>query len=675
MSRPPSKKRMLVLKLISILLPFGLLCLLEAGLRVFHYGSNLDLFIEYPGNKDFLVLNPDASKKYFTDQQIATTGNIEPFKKKKDGNTLRIFVLGESTTIGYPYFHNGSFHRWLQYRLMHEFPDRNFEIINLSLTAVNSYTVAGFAKEVVHYEPDAVLIYTGHNEYYGALGVGSTDKLGNNPALVNALLGLRELRLVQLLTNAYERIRGWFGSHGADSGRTRMEMMVGEQQIPYGSKLYTRGIEQFRTNMDKTLALFHEHRIPVFISDVVSNEKDIRPFISVEVDSTRYPGFAKNYALGAKELEMKDSTAAYAAFIAAERAFDGHALCDYYLGRLAYARGDFQQAGTWLCRARDLDELRFRAPAAIDSVIVGLSGKYDNTHLVETKAAFDAHSPHLIPGNELILEHVHPNLAGYALLSEVFYQAMKRQGLFSVPDEKEMSFSQLLQDMPVTKVDSLAGMYRVHKLKMSWPFTLAENHDSVIVGTQEEELAYSLAFKQLSWSEVMDQLYNYYMDNRDLPDGARLMEGLVLEHPMDYRYSEKTAMLYGQMGNYGQSVFYFRKSFSLQPSFEKAKDLFVLLLKLDRPGEALPYLDWAIQNNPSGQDLQLVKQYVVVVISLKKNLAADSTNLPLLNEIADKYRKMGNHDGSLKYNMKVLGIDPKNKEALDLAARLKLMPG
>ncbi|HZE84949.1 MAG TPA: hypothetical protein VE035_11620, partial [Puia sp.] len=121
-------------RLIGILIPFLLIFILEVLLRIFHYGDDLSLFMEYPADKTYLVMNPAASKKYFTHQANATTGNIEPFKKEKDGNTLRIFVLGESTTIGYPYFHNGSFHRWLQYRLMHEFPDKNFEIINTSLT-------------------------------------------------------------------------------------------------------------------------------------------------------------------------------------------------------------------------------------------------------------------------------------------------------------------------------------------------------------------------------------------------------------------------------------------------------------------------------------------------------------------------------------------------------------
>ena len=87
------------------------------------------------------------------------------------------------------------------------FPDRQFEIINLSLTAVNSYTVLGFARELVRYKPDAVLIYTGHNEFYGTLGVGSSSRIGNSTYVNRLMLQLRQLRLVQWLTNTYEGIK------------------------------------------------------------------------------------------------------------------------------------------------------------------------------------------------------------------------------------------------------------------------------------------------------------------------------------------------------------------------------------------------------------------------------------------------------------------------------------
>ena len=270
-SRRLPAARLWLFRAIATGLPFLFLVILELTLRLFHYGYDTSLFIESPGNKDYLVFNPDAGKKYFTDQLNATTGNREPFRKVKETGTLRIFVLGESTTIGYPYFHNGSFHRWLQYRLLRSFPDKKLEIVNISLTAVNSYTVLGFAREAVHYEPDAILIYTGHNEYYGALGVGSTNRLGSSPWLVNTLLWLRQSRVIQLLTQVCGKIAVVFSSGASKAGKTRMELMVADQQIAYDSPLFTRGIRQFETNMDETLDIFHRHGIPVFFSNLVSN--------------------------------------------------------------------------------------------------------------------------------------------------------------------------------------------------------------------------------------------------------------------------------------------------------------------------------------------------------------------------------------------------------------------
>jgi tetratricopeptide (TPR) repeat protein len=678
-AKAPSKKRVLLFKLISILIPFLLIFLLEVALRIFHYGNDLSLFMEYPADKGYLVMNPAASKKYFTHQANATTGNIEPFKKEKDGNTLRIFVLGESTTIGYPYFHNGSFHRWLEYRLMHEYPDKNFEIINVSLTAVNSYTVLGFAKEVAGYQPDAILIYTGHNEYYGALGVGSTDRIGGNPAMVRLLLSLRELRFTQLLTNAYEKIVGWFSSHEKNSGKTRMEAMVGEQQIPYQSKLYERGIGQFRSNMEATLDLFNRRHIPVFISDLVSNEKDLWPFISIAADSVRFPEFIKDYELGLKSFADKDTGAAARWFGQANGIYNGHARCNFYLGRLAWQRGDSVEARLFFSRARELDALRFRAPDSINTVIAELCKKYDNTHLVDTRAAFEGGSGQGIIGDELILEHVHPNLAGYALMSDVFYKEMKKAGLFPAGKGEEMGLQQLLHDMPVTKMDSLAAAYRVANLKRSWPFTqpgggagsAAARDTAGVTGSMEATMAERLTVKQESWEGAMGALYDYYIGTKDLVNAGRIVEGLVLEHPTEAAYYEKAANVYGQLGHYENTAFYFRRAFALAPSFDKARNLFVIYLKLDRPSDAVPYLDWAIANNVSGMQLGPVKQFVGEVIQLQKGLGRDSTNLSVLNQIAGKYFQMGNTEGGFRYMDKILKLDPKNKEALSMQAMYK----
>jgi lysophospholipase L1-like esterase len=616
--------RLWLFRAIAIALAFLLLVVLELSLRLFHYGYDTSLFIEAPGNKDYLVFNPDASKRYFTDQLNATTGNREPFRKVKEAGTLRIFVLGESTTIGYPYFHNGSFHRWLQYRYMRSFPDKKLEIVNLSLTAVNSYTVLGFAREAVQYQPDAILIYTGHNEYYGALGVGSTNRLGGSLWLVNALLRLRQLRVVQLLTQVCGKIAGVFSSGASKTGKTRMELMVADQQITYGSPLFDRGIRQFETNMDETLDICHRHGIPVFISNLVSNLKDQRPFISVP------PG---------------DPAADSAS-----------ALYDYTLGGRAWVLGDFAAAKQDYTRAKEMDALRFRAPERLNEIIAGYCRKYDNVHLVDTRAAFEAASDHGIIGKRLLLEHVHPNLTGYALLSDAFYRSLQQQGIIPEAGGKEMDFRQLLAEMPLTRVDSLAGAYKIANLENNWPFSDSNRYagpptrDALRLSTEEEDLAYAVAFEHLSWEEAMRQLYDYYSKTEDWVKAATVMEALCLEHPSEAAWYEKTAMLYGKLDESDKAILYFGQAFSREPSFERAHYLFALCLRSDRPGDAMPYLDYAIANNEAGMNLQPVRDATVEIMRMERQLSKDSANVALISTISRLYLQMGNKPAALKYS-------------------------
>jgi len=671
-SKGASKKRIILFKGISIILvPLLILFLLELFLRLFNYGNSYSLFIEYKGDKDYLVFNPDASKKFFTEEQIATKGNSEIFKKKKDSNTIRIFVLGESTTIGYPYFHNGSFHRWLQYRLTHTYPDKNFEIINLSLTAVNSYTVLGFAKEVVNYEPDAVLIYTGHNEFYGAMGAASTQNLGSNPHLINFILGLRNLRLAQLIINIYEGLKKSFGTTGLQPGGDRMQLMVAKQEIPYHSDLYEKGATQFRDNMDQLMNLFSNRHIPLFVSNLVSNEKDLKPFISFKPDSIKLPGFKTAFDIGLKAFENNDLNSADTWFKKADEIYSSSALCNYYLGELAYKQSDFVNAKKYFLKAKDLDGLRFRAPEKFNEILATLCGKYPNTHLVDTRAAFENDADHHIIGDELTVDHVHPDLRGYAIMSDVFYEAIEKYQVVPAANESDMTFKTLLQKKPQNLVDSLAGVYRVLNLKKRWPYNDPHATDAIKIESKEATLAYKLVFQNIKWDNIMDELYEYYLNNHELLKARNVLENLSLEYPMDPGLYERIAMLSGEMNDTENVIFNFRKSFNLAPSFNKARYLFVSYLKMDKPQEAMPFIDYAISNNSSGFDLSPIKNNTEQIIQLQQQYLRDTTNVPVLSQIANSYSGMGNKEAAAKYAAKTLKSDPENKVALLIIGQSK----
>jgi lysophospholipase L1-like esterase len=612
------------------LLPFALLLLLEGLLRVVGYGQDYALFVDAPDHPGYRMMSPNVSEKYFATPENATLGNQELFLADKDSSTFRIFVLGASTGLGYPYLHNGSFHRWLHYRLMHAVPEVNFEIINLSLTAVTTYTLLDFGQQLVDYEPDAVLVYAGHNEYYGTLGVGSTSRLGNNPTLVRAMIGLRDFRLVQLIGNAVNGLRRSLA--GAPDLRTNlMQRLAAEQAIPLGSDLYERGVTQYEINLNDLLEVLDRRQVPVLLSNLVSNEKDLPPFVS-------------------------DRTAGEAS-----------AAAQFEQGQRAYAQKKFAEAKTHFVQAKERDQLRFRAPEAMNAVVQRLADRYANVTLVDAQEVFAAHSPHGIFGQETLLEHVHPNLYGYALLSEAFYQALRRTGLVEVPEQSALSLEALQRQMPITAVDSLRGAYETMILKEGWPFN--EPMPPIEEGekTVEEALAGRLVVQQITWDEAMQQLLRHYVQTEQRTEAMRVAEALVLEHSQDARVYQQAGTLAQQAQAEGKGLLYLKRAFALSPTLEVAQTLFVALLKRDQPEAALPYLDYAVQTHGKFAELRSFAQNIV---RLKQIYAQDTNQHELALRVAAAYLRFANATAARPYVNQALAADPTNPTARELRAKI-----
>ncbi|WAC14068.1 hypothetical protein [Dyadobacter pollutisoli] len=626
-------RRLLIFKILSVLSPLLVLALLEAGLRLFGYGHNLDLFIKDPARKGYLVMNQHASEKYFARQQNATIGNFEPFPEKKAPGTFRIFVLGESTTIGYPYMNNGSFHRWLQYRLLHTFPEKDFEVINLSLTAVNSHTVLDFAKNVVNYEPDAVMVYTGHNEYYGALGAASAGFLGRSPFMVRMLIWLREFRLVQLFSALTSSISDLFSGEKIDLRENLMKRMAADQQVPLGSDIYRVGIEQFTSNMDALCRLMGERKVPLLVSNLVSNEKDLKPLVSL-------PGGP-----------------------------DISADLHFRTGNELYADRKFVEAKQEYIRAKELDVLRFRAPEEMNKVLAKVAARYNGVTLVDTKGLFEKHSTQGILGKETLLEHVHPNLFGYALLSESFYQAMEKADL--VPARRRMSLEELRKRMPITGVDSLKGAYEIMILKEGWPFNVPMPADEKREKTIEEQLAGAMVVKQITWKEAMARLQNHYAALHDTASVLRVVEALSLDNPLDITFYDQAGKLSLALHEDEKAVVYWSKAFRKEQSFERARQLFITFLKLDRPEKALPYIQYAAANNTSRFNLSELQNFVEQQLALKGMFEKDTANIMLSNRLAAGYLQFANAAAAGKYVSRSLKLDPDNATALKMQEQIK----
>ncbi len=340
---------------VLIAIPFVFIISLEVLLRYFDYGYDFRYFkqaSEYYSDKYFA--NTDLPRKYFFN--IKATPSVVPdgFDIEKKNNAFRIFVLGESSAAGWPYVPNASFPRHIKRKLELLYPENTIEVINLGISAINSYTLRDLSFGVAEMHPDLVLIYTGHNEYYGALGVGSSVNIGYSRSLVNTYLTLRNFRTTQFLQNLISGVIGIFNSADSknnDRKETLMSRMIGESLIPYNSDMFNNGIDQFKGNMDDILKLFSDKNIPVVIGNLTFNAKDQKPFVSVKSE--------KN--LSADEIYL-------------------NAQKEYQLGNFEIAKQLFNQA-------KEFDALRFRAPQKINDAIYDLAKKY-NLSVVNIDSVF-----------------------------------------------------------------------------------------------------------------------------------------------------------------------------------------------------------------------------------------------------------------------------------------------
>ena len=101
------------------------------------------------------------------------------------------------------------------------------------------------------------------------------------------------------------------------------------------------------------------------------------------------------------------------------------AAADYFaLGQVLESQGDYPRARQAYLAAKDRDQLRFRAPETFNSVIREVAAQY-GARVVEVQARLLQAAEHGIIGDDLMLEHLHPNLEGYFLLADAYYEALR----------------------------------------------------------------------------------------------------------------------------------------------------------------------------------------------------------------------------------------------------------
>ncbi|MFN0150936.1 MAG: hypothetical protein ACKVU1_09555 [bacterium] len=107
----------------------------------------------------------DGLDLYRTSPNRLEQFNTQAFPAHKAPGTVRIFTIGGSTTFGEPWGHQGSYSHFLESALSTRFPDRLFEVINAGGKGYGSTANLETVREALGYEPDAFVLFVGHNEF------------------------------------------------------------------------------------------------------------------------------------------------------------------------------------------------------------------------------------------------------------------------------------------------------------------------------------------------------------------------------------------------------------------------------------------------------------------------------------------------------------------------------
>lgn len=504
-SVPVRRSRILYFRIILVLFPLLVLFFLETALRVVAYGGNMALFVTTSpsfADKEYFVINPRVAARYFPGGYFMPEPTSDGFLRDKPADGYRIFVLGESTAAGWPYPNNVMFTRGLKRKLAQTFPGKQIEVVNLGIAAINSFTLLDFIDEVLEQRPDAILIYAGHNEFYGALGAASTVSLGQSNAWARLYLSLQHFKVFVLLRDTVNRAMPLIRRPASPSARdknfpTLMGQVIGEEQIPLGSATYERGKIQFRENLDALLSKIKAAGVAVIVSELVSNVHDQPPFFS----------------------ERNTSSPAAEAFRHARR-LEAE-------GRLDAARAEYYQA-------KDLDGLRFRAPEEFNAIIHALAKKH-GVPVVPMKSYFEAASPNRLIGNALMLEHLHPNARGYQLMGRAFFDTMREHRLVQ---EAWDTKGEPAQDVAgFSDLDVAIGKIRILHLTDHWPFK-AESESSNAVRryvpeTKAEEIAKDHVLNKFGLPAAHVRMAEYYARRGEEESSLREFWALINSAPLD----------------------------------------------------------------------------------------------------------------------------------------------
>jgi lysophospholipase L1-like esterase len=385
----------------------------------------------------------------------------ESFSVVKPRNEFRIFVFGGSTVAGEPFSSETAFPNWLELALCAADSRYDWNVVNCGGISYASYRLVPILKECLGYEPDLIILSTGHNEF---LEDRTYRDLKQMPAVVVAACrGAARLRTFTLLQAAVNRLKG----HAAREESARQTILPDEVDARldhagglasyHRDEAWARGIaEHFRYNLRRIVAMTRAAEVPLLLIQETSNLADCPPFKSEHTAglSATELQHCRELVDASRSLLRIDVPEAANLLEQALELDSEHALTWFELGKCYETLREFDTARSAFLRARDLDICPLRMTTPLEEALREVATE-TLTPLVDAHQLLEQRTAEKILGDFWLVDHVHPSVAGHQAIAVAILKEMAREGEVEPVEESEARWQAAFQ----THLASLPPIY------------------------------------------------------------------------------------------------------------------------------------------------------------------------------------------------------------------------
>ncbi len=542
----------------------------------------------------------------------------QSFRVDKPENGFRIFSLGGSSSYGYPWGAEVAFTEILGELIALEHPNLEVEAVNASGISYAMHRLNIVADELLKYDPDLFVIYSGHNEFIEPAFFESLKTRGTARAGLEYLLA--HSRIYSLARSVVDRVRDKESTDGVAMER---EVRRDQTQI-YTPEEKKEIVALFRRRLTRLVTIAQAAGVRVLLATIPANVQGWRPEASTGggQDHRRWTGVV---AAGKRLLKRGEYQQALLRFQEAVEMAPEHAETQFDLARCYEGLGRWNEARQAYKNACDADASPIRRVDGINQAIREVA-RERGTLFVDMDHIFQQQSEHGLVGYNLIEDYVHPTRESHEEIAWQMWDLLERKGLFG---------SQAQADRK--KFDRLIADRRRRPLKNDMPWfynqgVVLENQGQIDAAIEKFQQVVKMApTDRVALLNVAKLLSKHGRAEEAIPVFEQL---LTLDEHNPEVYAAYGTALHTE-GRDAEAIPKLRKAVAMKPDYPNAHNsLGAALAKQGKVQEAIHQFEIAVKQNPDhaaaynnlGSALQQLGRFREAAVQHRKAIKIDPEN-------------------------------------------------